>query len=340
MQQLPLVSPPTDFAFPLAALGGQVVLADDFDEYEVAYKLDPTNTIEESGLSLELQWDLENATLTSLTSYRSYEQEEVPTEWVTLDLLDILNDAEQDTFTQEFRIAGNWGNRVNYVAGLYYFDQELDSRLGLTWGEDGNTFLLGGATLGALDSFGFFGPAGAVCSGLAFPGAGVEALCPLPALLPGEGKLDTATQEQTSWAVFGQADIQLTENLIATIGLRYLDEEKEMSVTFEESVFTPAFAAISLFSPFIPDLDGVKFDDTAVTGTAKLTYFWNDDFMSYVSYGRGYKSGGTNIDRIPPQIGAQQLFDPETSDSFEVGFKGDFMDKRLRVNAAAFLHRI
>ena len=140
-----------------------------------------------------------------------------------------------------------------------------------------------------------------------------------------------------SWAVFGQADIQITENLIATLGLRYLDEEKELDIVFLETIFTPAFGAVNQFSPFIPDVTGVKLDDTATTGTAKLTYFWNDDLMTYFSYGRGYKSGGTNVDRLPMGVGAQQLFDPETSDSFEIGFKGEFLDKRLRINAAAYL---
>ena len=61
-----------------------------------------------------------------------------------------------------------------------------------------------------------------------------------------------------------------------------------------------------------------------------------DQVMGYVSWGRGYKSGGTNIDRISPATGAPLLFDAEISDSLEVGLKGDFFDKRLRVNASAY----
>lgn len=331
-------NPAAGLALPIEAVAGRpVVLADDFDKYDVAYDEKPYSYLEESGLSLELVWDLENATFTSLTAYRSYEALDSVSDWVPVFMLDGTVTAEQDTLTQEFRLDGTLGESVTYTAGIYYFDQELDHSQRILFGDDANLLLLGGATLGALDSFGFFGPPGVVCSGLAFPGAGVEALCPLPAFIPGEGSINRSTQEQTSWAIFGQADIQITEDLVATLGLRYLDEEKELDVLFEETVFTPAFAAVTLFSPLIPDVDGAKLDDTVTTGTAKLTYFWNDDVMTYFSYGKGYKSGGTNVDRIPVGVGAQQLFAPEDSDSFEIGFKGDFMDRRLRVNAAVFM---
>ena len=109
-----------------------------------------------------------------------------------------------------------------------------------------------------------------------------------------------------------------------------------MNVMFTESIFTPVWAAFTPLSPVVPDVDNETFEDTAVTGTLKLSYFINEQVMGYVSWGRGYKSGGTNIDRISPATGAPLLFDPETSDSLEIGMKGDFLDKRLRVNASAY----
>jgi len=44
--------------------------------------------------------------------------------------------------------------------------------------------------------------------------------------------------------------------------------------------------------------------------------------MLYVSYATGFKAGGTNADRIDPAF--DQLFDAETSESFEVGLKGQY----------------
>jgi outer membrane receptor protein involved in Fe transport len=51
-----------------------------------------------------------------------------------------------------------------------------------------------------------------------------------------------------------------------------------------------------------------------------------------VSYGTGYKSGGTNTDRIAE--GFDPIFAAETSQSLEVGIKKDFPEQDLRLNAA------
>ena len=49
--------------------------------------------------------------------------------------------------------------------------------------------------------------------------------------------------------------------------------------------------------------------------------------------GTGYKSGGTNTDRIAE--GFEPIFEAETSTSIEVGIKKDFVEQDLRINAAA-----
>ncbi|NMP31603.1 TonB-dependent receptor [Thalassotalea sp. M1531] len=81
-----------------------------------------------------------------------------------------------------------------------------------------------------------------------------------------------------------------------------------------------------------PDINETL-DDEQVTGTVKLSYMYDEDTMMYISYGTGYKSGGTNTDRIT--AGFNPLFDAETSQSFEFGFKKDFVDQDLRINFAA-----
>lgn len=72
-----------------------------------------------------------------------------------------------------------------------------------------------------------------------------------------------------------------------------------------------------------------------MTGTLKLTWFIDNDAMAYASYGTGYKSGGTNTNRINPVL--DYVFDPETSEALEIGLKADFPEQALRLNAA--LHR-
>ena len=321
---------PLEFvASTLGFAGTPVVLADQYKDDVVAQNIDSYADIKETGFSAELNWEVaEKTTLTSVTAFRTYDANDfVDADFGALDILNVSGGrTEQETFSQEFRVAGNYGDRIYYVAGVYFFDQEINrsNRLGL--GTAANLLLTGGlptsALIGGATVCPLLGITDEVCNGAAFPA--------------GEYADNISTQEQKSWAVFAQADLDLTEQLVVTAGVRYLDEEKDMNVMFTESIFTPVWAAFTPLSPVVPDVDNETFEDTAVTGTLKLSYFINEQVMGYVSWGRGYKSGGTNIDRISPATGAPLLFDPETSDSLEIGMKGDFLDKRLRVNASAY----
>jgi len=59
--------------------------------------------------------------------------------------------------------------------------------------------------------------------------------------------------------------------------------------------------------------------------------------MTYVQYSTGFKGGGIN----PRPFFVQQAlpFGPETLDSFEAGLKSDFLDRRVRLNVAAFFSK-
>lgn len=84
-----------------------------------------------------------------------------------------------------------------------------------------------------------------------------------------------------------------------------------------------------------------------VTGTAKASYRPNDDLLLYVSYARGYKSGGFNLDRSISSNGlptggtgvlpvTDTSFAAEFVDSFEVGFKSTLLDGQMLLNATLF----
>ena len=98
-------------------------------------------------------------------------------------------------------------------------------------------------------------------------------------------------------------------------------------------VFEPFFApgwGIFVFDPLAPRpniVDSVS--DDQVTGTAKVTWYATDSTMFYASFATGFKAGGTNDDRIAPAFDV--VFGPETSESIEIGFKGDIGPVRLGV---------
>jgi iron complex outermembrane receptor protein len=75
------------------------------------------------------------------------------------------------------------------------------------------------------------------------------------------------------------------------------------------------------------------FDDW--TPLISLSYGWNDNLLTYLSYSEGFKSGGW-VQRVFPPKTEVPSFEPETAKVYEFGFKWDGFDNRVRLNGAAF----
>ena len=281
---------------------GTFISGDRVFDQVAAYNYIPVSQNDDSGVSVQVDWDLEAFTLTSITAWRDFSSfDDIDSDFTDLDALSITNDASQSSVSQELRISGST-DTLNYVAGAFYFTQDLDSTQILSVGED----------TGAL--------------------ASVFAGFPLPAsFFPVDGFSTTTNQQQhDSWALFGQFDYQLTDDLVLTTGLRYTEENKDLVANYTETNAGPGFA---LFPPLAPRSDvATSISDEKVTGTFKLSWNFTDTALAYVSYGTGYKSGGTNSDRIPEDFTIE--FDAETSESYEVGMKAEFPDQALRLNVA------
>ena len=90
-----------------------------------------------------------------------------------------------------------------------------------------------------------------------------------------------------------------------------------------------------LFDPLAPRPDlNESLEDDQVTGTVKLSWRPNDDTMLYASWGTGYKSGGTNTDRINAAF--NPIFGAETSETIEIGIKADFPEQDMRLNISIY----
>jgi iron complex outermembrane receptor protein len=134
-----------------------------------------------------------------------------------------------------------------------------------------------------------------------------------------------STVDTSSWAVFVNADLELTSRLTASGGLRYTEEEKEADLS---QTTLPAFG-LANFDRYVDSID-----DSYVTATASLRYAFSDRAQSYLAWSRGHKSGGWNVDFVATVDDLR--FEEETVDSIELGLKSDLLDGRLRLNAAAF----
>ncbi len=135
------------------------------------------------------------------------------------------------------------------------------------------------------------------------------------------------TQTTESLAAFGQADYKLTERLTATLGLRASRD----TIRFNYSTF---FDEPGLIVPVL-DYDRVKaFRD--VSYRAALSYQAHRTLI-YASASKGYNSGGFagGASSDPLQL---QPFRSEQLYAYEAGIKTELLDRRLRINTAAFYY--
>ena len=142
---------------------------------------------------------------------------------------------------------------------------------------------------------------------------------------PGARVLIRTKPTAESIAGFGQATYKLADALSVTAGLRYTTELRKSDVTTQVTLLPSGFA-----------LPPSRFQDDArfnkLTWRLALDYQINPDVLVYASYNRGFKAGGYNptATTIP--------FRPEVLDAYEVGLKSVLIDRRLRLNAAAFYY--
>lgn len=131
--------------------------------------------------------------------------------------------------------------------------------------------------------------------------------------------------DNTSLAAFFHNTYAITEKLSTTFGLRYTDEEKDT----ELDIYYPTSGMRLLQNPNTSQ----TFDDW--TPRVGLEYFWSDDLFTYASYSEGFKSGGVVSRYNQPAVDPIE-FDPEKVKNYEMGIKSEWLDQRLRINAAVF----
>ena len=132
--------------------------------------------------------------------------------------------------------------------------------------------------------------------------------------------------ETDSWAAFGQLNYALTDTVKLLGGLRYTDDEKKGRGQ-QETCIPNFFCPVPL--TFIDEQN--SWDDTSWL----LGVDWSpsENHMFYGKISTGYKAGGFNLIGSPPN---ERIWDPEEIISYEIGWKGSMMNRRVRLNTAAF----
>jgi iron complex outermembrane receptor protein len=212
---------------------------------------------EDYGGSGQLDWSFGDVTLTSITAYRQYKnQQGTDTDYSTVDLLYNANNSSNQrlfkTFTQELRLQGTaFGDKLDWLVGGFYLDEKIRVRSNLRFGDDYGRF----ATCRIISGGGLAGLYQPNSPGCFFPGVvnpltgvtGTQTLAgatgaSAPDILAGFARLDsladrgstrdTYRQNTRSFAVFTHNIIHVTDSVDLTLGLRYTDERKRFRATF------------------------------------------------------------------------------------------------------------
>jgi len=135
-----------------------------------------------------------------------------------------------------------------------------------------------------------------------------------------------------SKAVFAQVSWTPFEQLTATGGIRYTEESKTYLYIRQRPYNDPTSITANGVLPLNGTLS--PYSGERVDYRANVQYRLSDDLMTYAQFSTGFKGGGVN----PRPFFVEQAiaFNPETLDSYELGIKSDFFDRRVRVNVAAF----
>ena len=267
---------------------------------------------------LNVDYDLGDHTLTSVTGYLQYDfEQDCDCDFTSASIFNALQDEDFEQFSQELRLTSPGGETFDYILGLYYQTNELDFADSINVPENSLLRLLN----------------------------------------PGFSDIRTrrfAEQESDMWAVFAQVTWSISDSVRLILGGRYSEEDKEATKqqqhfgsdnqpfpATDPSGVTPnvLWALNPLFGAFsIEPYDTISGSRQEEEFNPQVTLQVDvlDDAMLYASYVEGFKAGGfdvrSNGHPDPAVVNAQNLgrgldivgvfeFEDESAESLEIGAK-------------------
>jgi len=263
------------------------------------------------GISSDLNWDLESDyRIRWIGAYREWDNEQLDGDVVFtgLDTLNRVGFYDSESMSQEVQLISPenslFGESMDFVAGLYYFQEDYELGENLNYGPQYCPVLVGSLV-----------------------GPGAVPLCSsLPQMNASE---QLFTQDAESFAVFLETNWELTDDLELKVGARYTTDDKEGEYL---QVLNNPFTSV-LRAPEEGDHD---FDDDQFTYRLVLSWFFSDDAMAFANYSTGYKSGGINSNGSAVPLNENRIFDSENVKNAELGVKSTVWDGRMQLNATLY----
>ena len=126
----------------IALIGGQTVGGDPFSR-EVFQDLPAIQDVQNSGISLQGDFEFENFTVTSISSYRESDVfSHVDTDFTSAAVFGFSpRDYSLETITQEIRLTSKSDGPLDWMVGGFYFDEDFAEDALVIFGADGRAFV-------------------------------------------------------------------------------------------------------------------------------------------------------------------------------------------------------
>ncbi len=297
------------------------------------------------GTSVQLDWDAGNKTVTSITAFRRFDENEIrdgdflDTAYVQLNQLHDVGPQTGKTFTQEIRLSSNGKQFIDYTLGAFY-----------SWARTDRTFTRNDVVCN-------------VPTPTTLPVTPFTTLTPCGSVGAPPTTLPTGTATFGSvfknLAFFGQGTVNVSDSFRLIGGLRYTSDQLDVfhsrRTTLAGPGINPNFdagtyaeylrlvrtgvAANVAQGASVAASNGVPFRNkvtsTNWSGKAGAQFDLSRNSTAYGTYSRGYKGPAFNIFYNLQALGAGPI-DPETSDAYELGLKNTLFGGKLVLNFAAY----
>jgi iron complex outermembrane recepter protein len=192
----------------------------------------------------------------------------------------------QSAFTEEIRLLSKGGEFVDWLAGLYYTNQ--DSKLGQ------NSYLVGYIPyLNAIDWYG------------------------LAPYTTDQDFLFRRKQQYDETALYGEMTLNFTDDLHLTLGGRWFDSNVDVNAKVDIPIWDPSGASAGIAK------ENQSENDFLFRGN--FAWDVADHAMLYATFSQGYRHGGANAVPTSGHYAenpAFLTFKSDTVNNYEVGFKG------------------
>ncbi len=271
-----------------------------------------------------IKYDAGAVDLTSVTGFWHYKFNlNLDVDATELSLLEARLPEDYNQFSQEFRVASKATGPVEYMAGVYYQYDKIKGSTQFSY-ESFNPVISGNPTYAALVPYLPFGTS------------------------------DDYVQSTNTYSAFGSLTWHLNDRLKATFGARAIQVNKSFEQDtyfgtatdlYHTGVIPFPSGLVALGNAFgVSKGLGAPFPRPAslkashVGPSVNVEYKLSPNAMAYASYANGFLAGGFNPSDHTGLASALS-FGPETVDSFEVGAKAQWLNRRLTTNVSLFYEK-